>query len=999
MDPCSRRAIWSVLERRKKNRIILLTTHFMDEADIISDRIAIMSDGLLKCVGSSLFLKTRFGAGYVLSIAKADHFDSSEVQAGGPNQRFSQRLLTGAATNHSEQQEPSCSAAAAAAAPGTSEEEAKESSSSASSSSTAEGRTDTPPSIVGIGPTVSSESALDALNTQPSGGANSNSRAVRSGVFTPGDGIDMEIHRHVPNATLVSTFAGGSELVYNLPFSSSHLLPALFRSLQMKAKSLGIINYGVSITSLEQVFIKLAQEQQDDDNDELIDNVTNFWRVWDWMVDGMTALCAYSWSILSGANRDNRNVNNHNSSADDEHDGHVNSVSNDDPNGNNRSLDGAKPEDIECGSADDKVNDSKMQDMQATARNSTDSPRGDSPRYAKSTGRTPYNHEKSRYRMMKQGIITGEATTFDYDDAFDSSVSDSQVSVQLLELLRKRFIIGSRDLKGFFFQIIFPAIQILLVLSILTIQVNPAGPTLRLSSSSFPFTPNVVTAGAVPYSNSLPSSSSSTITTNDIPPQSTSPNMPYLAQSPAAVGVATNLSESDMHVYSADFCTNSSQLSDYLLGLTDGQLTAYEPSATLGENYTAISSMASGGTDITKQKFGAFVFNDTVPMNVTVDWMWVAEFGTNLLNGGDYSIDALIEYLNSHYFPYQHTRSHVQLAYMMDSTDSTDSTGPLSIEFVSMVLKLLNVPYNASALTQVVESMANSGTENEAQAAAARSHFRRLVDYDNYTDVDIEMTIKRILYSAAMNHSITLEDIYFTIFPATGPSKTVEFGNLTVPMATALLVLPSTVIPYHFNIQSAYTVLHNSSSPHGVAIFNAELKSAYFRACSPAASNGAEPIYLPKNHPLPVTGQVALEIRIVLSLLTALFILVPLCFIPAAFVSFVVKERACKSKHLQLVSSVNPYTYWLSTYIWDMSMYLLLAALIMIVTVLYGTVVPQEFVSSPESGLAVFLLLLLYGLSVLPLCYLYSFLFDNYSTCQISVTVFNFMTGYVLKLC
>jgi ATP-binding cassette subfamily A (ABC1) protein 5 len=65
-DPQSRRSIWNVLQSMKKDRIILLATHFMDEADILADRKAIISKGKLKCVGSSLFLKNRFGIGYHL---------------------------------------------------------------------------------------------------------------------------------------------------------------------------------------------------------------------------------------------------------------------------------------------------------------------------------------------------------------------------------------------------------------------------------------------------------------------------------------------------------------------------------------------------------------------------------------------------------------------------------------------------------------------------------------------------------------------------------------------------------------------------------------------------------------------------------------------------------------------------------------------------------------------------------------------------------------------
>eukprot|EP01027_Heterolobosea_sp_BB2_P007024 GEZU01010510.1.p1 GENE.GEZU01010510.1~~GEZU01010510.1.p1 ORF type:complete len:865 (+),score=220.98 GEZU01010510.1:155-2749(+) len=69
MDPHSRRQIWELIHSMKKGkRIILLTTHAMDEADALSDRIAIMAFGTLKCIGDSLHLKQKYGAGYNLSI-------------------------------------------------------------------------------------------------------------------------------------------------------------------------------------------------------------------------------------------------------------------------------------------------------------------------------------------------------------------------------------------------------------------------------------------------------------------------------------------------------------------------------------------------------------------------------------------------------------------------------------------------------------------------------------------------------------------------------------------------------------------------------------------------------------------------------------------------------------------------------------------------------------------------------------------------------------------
>lgn len=42
----------------------------MDEADILGDRIAIISHGQLKCCGSSLYLKNMYGEGYHLVIVK-----------------------------------------------------------------------------------------------------------------------------------------------------------------------------------------------------------------------------------------------------------------------------------------------------------------------------------------------------------------------------------------------------------------------------------------------------------------------------------------------------------------------------------------------------------------------------------------------------------------------------------------------------------------------------------------------------------------------------------------------------------------------------------------------------------------------------------------------------------------------------------------------------------------------------------------------------------------
>jgi len=49
-----------------------MSTHFMDEADILGDRIAIISEGRLRCCGSSMFLKKQFASGYYLTLVVSD---------------------------------------------------------------------------------------------------------------------------------------------------------------------------------------------------------------------------------------------------------------------------------------------------------------------------------------------------------------------------------------------------------------------------------------------------------------------------------------------------------------------------------------------------------------------------------------------------------------------------------------------------------------------------------------------------------------------------------------------------------------------------------------------------------------------------------------------------------------------------------------------------------------------------------------------------------------
>jgi ATP-binding cassette subfamily A (ABC1) protein 3 len=67
MDPVTRRILFKML-RHLKESAILLTTHRMDEAQALCDKIAIMINGRFVCFGSPIHLKQKYGDGYSLTV-------------------------------------------------------------------------------------------------------------------------------------------------------------------------------------------------------------------------------------------------------------------------------------------------------------------------------------------------------------------------------------------------------------------------------------------------------------------------------------------------------------------------------------------------------------------------------------------------------------------------------------------------------------------------------------------------------------------------------------------------------------------------------------------------------------------------------------------------------------------------------------------------------------------------------------------------------------------
>uniref|UniRef100_A0A8B9NNN4 P-type phospholipid transporter n=1 Tax=Accipiter nisus TaxID=211598 RepID=A0A8B9NNN4_9AVES len=160
VDPYSRRGIWELLLKYRQGRTIILSTHHMDEADILGDRIAIISHGKLCCVGSSLFLKNQLGTGYYLTLVKKDV-----------------------------------------------------------------------------------DSSLSSCR-------NSSNVSAISNLIT----------KHVPEARLVEDI--GHELTYVLPYKAAKegAFVELFHEIDDRLSDLGISSYGISETTLEEIFLKVADD-------------------------------------------------------------------------------------------------------------------------------------------------------------------------------------------------------------------------------------------------------------------------------------------------------------------------------------------------------------------------------------------------------------------------------------------------------------------------------------------------------------------------------------------------------------------------------------------------------------------------------------------------------------------------------------------------------------------------------------------------------------------
>ncbi|KAM6938002.1 phospholipid-transporting ATPase ABCA1 [Lycodopsis pacificus] len=204
VDPYSRRGIWDLLLKYRKDRTIILSTHYMDEAELLGDRIAIISQGKLCCYGSPLFLKSHLGSGYYLTVVKREGLDTSTPSS------TSICTSTSISTNKL-------------------------------------------PALKDSESSMSEDTGL---------GSDESSSHIAALLFLA--------QHHMPGARLVEE--SGHEAVFNLPQTAAKdsSLGVFLSELDQRLTELGISSYGLSDSTLEEIFLRVAEETGVDAEPELL---------------------------------------------------------------------------------------------------------------------------------------------------------------------------------------------------------------------------------------------------------------------------------------------------------------------------------------------------------------------------------------------------------------------------------------------------------------------------------------------------------------------------------------------------------------------------------------------------------------------------------------------------------------------------------------------------------------------------------------------------------
>lgn len=190
--------------------------------------------------------------------------------------------------------------------------------------------------------------------------------------------------------------------------------------------------------------------------------------------------------------------------------------------------------------------------------------------------------------------------------------------------------------------------------------------------------------------------------------------------------------------------------------------------------------------------------------------------------------------------------------------------------------------------------------------------------------------------------------------------------------------------------QLNYNVLVNGSAMHGAGIYVNLVHEAFLQVLT----GKGKASLVAKNYPLPRTWKQDNNEASIDAFTAALFFMIAFCFIPASYVSFIVKEREVKAKHQQIISGVSIYAYWCSSWLWDVVSYFPTVALVFCIVLAFGI----DNYTQHEGAAATVLLFVLFGPAVASFTYFTSFLFKSHSTAQLVVMFANFLTGLCLMV-
>jgi ABC-type multidrug transport system ATPase subunit len=202
------------------------------------------------------------------------------------------------------------------------------------------------------------------------------------------------------------------------------------------------------------------------------------------------------------------------------------------------------------------------------------------------------------------------------------------------------------------------------------------------------------------------------------------------------------------------------------------------------------------------------------------------------------------------------------------------------------------------------------------------------------------------------------------------------------------------------NPQVGVTIMVNSSAYHAAPTYmniasNVLRKGPLHHDVDDHTQTAGASIIM-NSYPLPFTQKQSALLDSIKALQAVLFIMIAFAFVPGGIVVYVVreKEQHHNSKHQQMISGASIPSFWLASFAYDVLVYCLPLCLSLL-AILW---VDLRALIEDGAFFACFMLLLGYGLAITSFTYCCSFLFDKHTKAQIVTVLFNVFLGMVLMV-